>query len=455
MDNLSQDIYVVLNSVAGMKSAPLEETVGKFLDYVISLPLRIDAKSRCEYARKCANEGTYPTVVGYNDANCPISSSTVKFNTIGEIATKINQIKDAITLHSVEKNITRATNESQSYDDFKARVSKVLSMHDTLIGSNTEELDISPCLYKKDAPVNGIPFGVPELDDMTRGIRRGSLATIGAYTGHGKSTLTESIIYNCARSGLKCLLFTLELPEEDVWAHFESRFDNENGLAVDRENFIFKEMNEDIEDRVIELQPRYLEEVAKNICIMTENKIGVDILKDMLLNPDKMNLFLKGICERLGGLDLVVIDHVNQIELLYPECGNRSIKTFQSSCKSFRNSNNELIAWIMCCQTNRMGWEYAMKHGGQYQLNALAELNEVERSSAYCIFMYTDEEDRNSDNTRICMLKHRHGKLIADPINVPFRPDITTVGGGVSIDLSGSFSSDFSNGFELSSNSIF
>lgn len=452
MDNISQDIYMVLNSVAGMSAEPLEETVGQFLDYVIELPLRIDAKERCKFARKCSMEGTYPTPVGYNDANCPISSSTAKFKTIGEIANKINEIKNTITLHSLEKSITLATNESSSYDEFKEKVMQAISKHDTIIGTNADTLDLAPKLFRKDIELSkGILFGVPELDDVTRGIRRGCIATIGAFTGHGKSTFTESIIYNTAKCGQKCLLISLELPPEDIWAHFECRFDNENGVAVDRDNFIAHTLSMDIMERIEGLQPQFMEEIGNNIAILTESEIGIDILKDLILNPEKLNLFLKGICERLGGLDLVVIDHVNQIELLYPECGNRAIKTFQTSSKSFRNSNNELTSWVMCCQTNRSGWEYASKHCGQYQLNALSDLNEVERSSSYCIFMYTDEEDKNSDNTRMCMMKHRHGLTIGEPFNVPFRPDLTMVGGGVSIDLSGTFSTDDMNGFSMSS----
>ena len=452
--DISQRIYVVLNSVAGMKAEPLEDTLGMFLDYVLELPLKFDARSRCEYARKCSLEGTYPTAVGYNQADCPIATSTATYKTNCEIATELHAIKEELTLLSVQKSMTKGMNTSESYEDFRRLALEAISKHDTIIGANTDEIDITPKLYSKnDSLANGIAFGIEELDSVTHGMQRGSIATIGAFTGQGKSTFAESVTYNSALRGEKCLWFSLELPPEQIWAHFESRYDNSKGIPVDRQNFQFRSFNDELSDRVIDMQPQFLADVGNNIAVVDESMIGLDNLRELFLNPEKLNVFLKGIEKKLGGLDLICIDHVGQIELLFPECGNRAVKTFQTSSKSFRNEKSELCAWLMACQTNRLGYDYADKHGGQYQLKALSDLNEVERSSSYCIFMYTNEEDRNSDNTRMCMIKHRFGVIIGEPFNVNFRPDLTTVGGGNAIDLSNSFSDDVNFGFD--NNNVF
>ena len=82
----------------------------------------------------------------------------------------------------------------------------------------------------------------------------------------------------------------------------------------------------------------------------------------------------------------------------------------------------------MCVQTNRQGLQRAQRRNGKYDLQAISDLNEVERSSFYCIFMYTSDDMKLLQETKIMLLKHRLGALVTEPVSISFNPAVFVVG---------------------------
>lgn len=63
----------------------------------------------------------------------------------------------------------------------------------------------------------GISTGFPNLDAVARGMRGGNMISIGGETGAGKTSLALNIAYYMAvKRGLKVLIFSLEMSEEEV-----------------------------------------------------------------------------------------------------------------------------------------------------------------------------------------------------------------------------------------------
>lgn len=131
---------------------------------------------------------------------------------------------------------------------------------------------------------------------------------------------------------------------------------------------------------------------------------------------------------RLGGLDFIVWDHVNQFDLMYEGIGNTCIKTIQSVIKTYKNQDGMPLFCGFAVQTNREGWKRAKKRDGKYDIAAISDLNEVERSSTYVVFLYTTEDMRMTQETKMTLAKNRLGSLLVEPVVTTFNPTVMVVG---------------------------
>ena len=71
----------------------------------------------------------------------------------------------------------------------------------------------------------------------------------------------------------------------------------------------------------------------------------------------------------------------------------------------------------MLSQTNRDGWKYAAKHDGNYQLNALAEANELERDANIVLSIFTDEILINTNQALVKICKSRDTGAMEEAIS--------------------------------------
>lgn len=66
------------------------------------------------------------------------------------------------------------------------------------------------------------PTGFTAIDDnMAGGITEGDLIVIVGSSGHGKTTLAQSITYNLVKGGVACLWFSFEVVMPELWKKFE------------------------------------------------------------------------------------------------------------------------------------------------------------------------------------------------------------------------------------------
>ena len=108
--------------------------------------------------------------------------------------------------------------------------------------------------------------------------------------------------------------------------------------------------------------------------------------------------------------------------------GNICIKSITSATKTYKNTDGIAPFTGLAVQVNRKGWIKACKSEGKYALDAISDLNEVERSSTYIVFMFTSPDMRMSQETKITLMKHRLGSLIVEPVVTVFNPVVMVVG---------------------------
>lgn len=91
----------------------------------------------------------------------------------------------------------------------------------------------------------------PRLDEITEGFETGELIVISGFTGHGKTSLAQSLTVNFEKQKIKTLWFSYEMPARQFFAKFQK-------LPL---FYLPKELKEStlrwIEDKIIEAKIKY------------------------------------------------------------------------------------------------------------------------------------------------------------------------------------------------------
>lgn len=408
-------------SIAGLKQS---NTIDDLLNNMSTIEY-INQKDRnvAEYCLQCAEHGNYPSADYF--VNIYDKPKTV-LKTEAEIVLHFKELVDFHARQAVQRNVTTAINETSTSADLLTRLSKIITDTENANDSEFSFDDCKPELYGDvDKPLDsGLMTGIEELDKTTNGFQRGTVASICGFTGHGKSTACNSAAYQNIVSGKKVLIISIELPPDMVWKQFETRYMFERELAVDVHNMEHHTLDDSVGKQVISYEPDFKRDVVPNLLVIDESKITKKIMTDYR----KINKLFKAAERKLGGLDMVIVDHVGQLELLYPETGNIILKQLTSAAKTFKNENGEKIVMVWAVQCNREGNRRAIRREGQYDLQAIADLNEVERSSSYCVFLYTSDAMKITQETKVSMLKNRLGVPIPVPFVTSFTPSVVMVG---------------------------
>ena len=408
-------------SIAGLKqSIPVDD----MLYNMSSLPfINQKDKNVADYCLKCAEHGNYPSADYF--ANLYDKPESLA-KTEAEIVLHYKSMVDFYLRQTLMKNATKVINETSTSSDLLNGLSRLVNDTETTTDAEFNFDDCKPELYGDvDKPLeSGLMTGIDELDQTTNGFQRGTVVSFCAFTGHGKTTLCDSTAYTNIASGKKVMILSIELPPDMVWKQFETRYMFERELAVDVHNMEHHTLDLSVGELVVSLEPDFKRDVVPNLLIIDESKITKKVMTDYR----KINKLFKAAERKMGGLDMVIVDHVGQLELLYPETGNIILKQLTSAAKTFTNENGEKIVMVWAVQCNREGNRRAIRREGQYDLQAIADLNEVERSSSYCVFLYTSDAMKITQETKVSMLKNRLGVPIPVPFKTSFTPSVMMVG---------------------------
>lgn len=316
-----------------------------------------------------ASKGHYPSSEWFSEY---YESTGKTYKALSEILSYVDKIKDFYNLTKLQGDLISAVNKSDDFGSLKDSVQKLADSADK--ESTTDAPSVfSFCDYDQRPYSEGIKIGVPDIDNATNGIQPGNVACIAGFTGAGKSTFCNSIVAKNVFQGKKACIVSLEMSPELVWMQFETRWLFEvKGVQVTSDMLLFKKLPNDLKEKVVQYDTEFKDTVGKNLIILDESHID----KSIVLSYKRLcNLFSK-IENQLHGLDLVVWDHVGQLELLYPTFGNQIIKQIQAFTKTYVNSKGVHPISIIAVQCNREGNKRATKRNGVYDLQAIADLNE-------------------------------------------------------------------------------
>lgn len=418
---------VFFYSCANKKGHP---EINNWLSQFLKLPfLATDDKTLIQYTLDCGELGVYPSWDYYSRYFPTVPDHKCS---LGELGVAFKRIVEYYRRQRLVRELMEAASTTEDSEAMLSRLRSIVSSDDVSTGDVDWEHVFDCWTYENEMQrplVEGIKIGVPEIDDLTNGGQGGSIMTIAGFTGSGKSISCMSTLYRAASKGKKCLCITLELPVKQLWLMLEARYMYEvHGIRLNYSDLMHHKLSGEKKAKVLSLEKSWRESVAKNICIVGSELFPKEVMMDVALLRERWAAFDR----QLGGLDLVVLDHVGQLQLMYTErgqgLGNAIIVKLRQSILSFVTSTGDLPCLLFACQTNRDGYARAVKNGGAYDMRAISDLNEVERSSSYVIFIYTEPTAGETQECKFCMLKHRFGAPLPTPVVASFLPAVVTVG---------------------------
>jgi replicative DNA helicase len=275
---------------------------------------------------------------------------------------------------------------------FHALTNKLISHYDEMpldIG-----LDQAWARYQERAiarmHIQGLTFGLPEIDAHTMGVRDGEMAVFAGYAGSGKTWMAIKTALAEWRRGRRSVLYTLE---------------NSVEMIIDRMACMMAGLDyARWQKGTVEGAPLERFHVAKDRIQQTEHA-------PIIIMPERGDRDPVSLVRRvfaLGG-ESVIIDQLSHIEAVI---GTRTHKRNEIVMEIMKelyvliSEGKEKIAALVLAQINREGKDAAARLG-RYDMEHLAESSEMERTPDFVFSLLRQPTETNEDGALLQKLKGR------------------------------------------------
>lgn len=293
-----------------------------------------------------------------------------------------------------------------------------------------------PEKYKDKDLALGFQTGVTEIDKRTGGLHLGTLNVIMGYAGSGKTTWAVNIAYNAAKQNCNIAYISLEISKNNLIADLLSRHSNEpefKGKTIEHRKIKHRKLTKEEEDFLLNsVYKSFKEKIADHFCIIDESDIQEYSTTSFINILEEINNRFKKSAGK--GIDLIFVDHIQLLKSSSSlnirdtrEIINTFVSFFRQQSVSFLDTKRPVCV-VLLSQTNRDGWKYAAKHEGNYQLNALAEANELERDANVVLSIFTDEILINTNQALVKICKSRDTGAMEEAVSTDIFPETYLLG---------------------------
>lgn len=289
-------------------------------------------------------------------------------------------------------------------------------------------------IYERSVNHSGICTFTRKIDDYIGGLKEGQVSVVAGFTGHGKSTFCVGLTHSAMKQGFNVCYLSLELNSEHILydlisrhsvdqdENFQPRFDR----SIIQTNLKNKTLSKDDWDYTYNTILPSLNSLPGKVYILDEQDI--DAYTFFAFTNKLQEIENLAISETGHGIDLIVVDHVQQFQ--YNPTNPRSsvnetinvwVDYFRRQALDFLKTKRAIHV-TLCAQLNRQGFNYARTHEGMYHLTALKEANEIETSASIIITLYSDPQLAAGKEIKFGILKNRDGERMdaADTIYCDF-----------------------------------
>lgn len=392
-----------------------------------------DRKTTGTYSHPEAFKREFPELRTAIDAAKNILPDEVKHYTLALVEKRVRQ-RTSQELMVIANNVL---DRGLTYDD----IDKIRSLPLNEEAVEDEEPDSFKARYlkRKEQPL-GIQTGIQEIDSMLGGIPKGFVTTLFAWTGSYKTTTAVNMFYkNSIKNGYNQVYISLEVPKEDILFNLLCMHSNDPKFSkypfINHDRIRKGLLNEEEEDYLLNVIEPDLSQYMDRMIILDETDFKTFTFGEITSKLEEVDDKIP------GGIDVIYWDHANlfkfstgpQKNMAVGETINAYISFIRRLSIRFRRSKENPNEWrklanVVLAQSNRTGWQRAVKNSGRYSLTAISEANEMERASAYIIAIYTSEDMKISREASFQLLKSRYGQTIYEPINTYADPERYLVG---------------------------
>lgn len=281
--------------------------------------------------------------------------------------------------------------------------------------------------FRKANPLRsyGILTGYGLIDSSTSGIRRKNLYLLAGFASHLKSTLMMNMMINGMEAGYNELLFTTEMPADDVKMCL---------AAIHSANPKFSGVGKPLSSSRLllgALQPVEFDFFKLVLDDLVNNQSHGSIrVVDSSEFFGLGSIFQRTVREHQEEeVDELWIDYITRLPpdpikhkgLNLTEARNEML----AESKRFGMSFDRGRGLPVCSpfQVNREGYKTAKKENGKLDKTALAQYNAAEREADVITYIWFDDEERATFEPKVGVMKSRWGDVPRDPAALFIEPE--------------------------------
>lgn len=238
----------------------------------------------------------------------------------------------------------------------------------------------------------GLTTGLMALDELARGMEPGDLVVIAGRTGMGKTSAVARVATANATNGVPVLLFSLEMPAQQIVQRFVSAQAHLTRDALEDGRLTGDE------------QARVQEALAQvgSWPLFIDDRAGLSLME--------LRLAARGVQQR-HGLGLVVVDYLQLVSVPAERERSRE-REVSAAAQGLKELAKDLGCPVVAgAQLNREG------ERGRDKRPVLANLREsgnIEQAADLVVGLYRDDyydsESTDAGTAEMIVLKHRRGK---------------------------------------------
>ena len=238
---------------------------------------------------------------------------------------------------------------------------------------------------------DGVPIGLDEVDDHTRGILPGELVAVAASTKTGKSFLLVKAALEARRAGFTPYVATLEMSVPEMEERFDALNSGVGYGRLQRRELNFEEQKRltESQDRLADMGPVYIEQ------------------------PDRGERTVQYITNRARqlGCDFLVIDQLSFMESrrFYQSTTDKHAEIIHELKEDVANTANGKLPTMLAVQLNRAASSENASTRGTMQ--NIANSSAIEQTVDLAYGLYRNKEIRAND----CMVLDILGSRRTDP----------------------------------------
>jgi replicative DNA helicase len=278
-----------------------------------------------------------------------------------------------------------------------------------MVGEYMTELDY---VHEHKGTLTGIPTGYTDIDNALNGLQRSDLILLGGRPGSGKTSLGLCMAYNAALRGHKVAVFSLEMGRRQLMRRMMSMASKVD-LQRLRSGWIRDEEWETIMQKAGDL-----------------SQLPIQV-NDTAANPiASMRSQLRRLSQRMGGIDLVVVDYLGLIGSDGESDAENRVQEVSKISRGLKLMAREFdVPVLALAQLSR---QVESRPNKRPQLADLRDSGSLEQDADVVLFLYREdyyaEQEKRVDyiptnEAEVSIAKHRNGST--GGVNLYFKGEQT------------------------------